>query len=226
MPVYLLDEELLFPDPQLGREDGLVAMGGDLSPSRLLLAYELGIFPWFSAPDPILWWSPDPRCVLCPKEIKVSNSMRNVLNQHPYKLTFDQDFLGVIKKCQNAKRDDDGTWITDEIIEGYVALHELGIGHSVEVWDGEDLVGGLYGLSLGRMFFGESMFSQKSNASKLALIHLCRQLSEWKFDLIDCQIYNDHLGSLGARNISRDSFLEKLENSLKFDTRKGSWKEA
>jgi len=223
MSVYLLSDELLFPDPQFAREDGLIAFGGDLTPSRLLLAYELGIFPWYSEPDPILWWSPDPRCVLFPDELKVSKSMRNVINQKRYSITFDQDFRGVMEKCQNATRDGEGTWITQEVISGYVALHELGVGHSVEVWEGDELVGGLYGLSLGRMFFGESMFSERSNTSKLALIYLMNKLKDWDFDLIDCQIYNEHLGSLGAREISRDTFLEKLENSLKFETRKGSW---
>ena len=149
--------------------------------------------------------------------------MRNVINQKRYSITFDQDFRGVMEKCQSAKRDGEGTWITQEIISGYVALHELGVGHSVEVWEGDDLVCGLYGLSLGRMFFGESMFSERSNTSKLALIYLMNKLKDWDFDLIDCQIYNDHLGSLGARKISRDTFLERLEHSLKFETRKGCW---
>lgn len=223
MSVYLLNEELVFPDPAIARQDGLVALGGDLSPTRLLLAYEMGIFPWYSEPDPILWWSPDPRCVLYLGEHKVSKSMRNFINQTNLRITVDLAFSEVMQGCQQAERDGEGTWISDDFLAAYRGIFELGIGHSVEVWDGEELVGGLYGLSIGKMFFGESMFSKTSNASKLALFHLVEILKGWNFDLIDCQVYNPHLGSLGARNISRGAFLELLRNSLKFETRTGRW---
>lgn len=226
MAVYMLNSELVFPDPQKANPDGLLAVGGDLTPTRLLLAYESGIFPWFSPPDPLLWWSPDPRCVIFTDKVKVSKSMRNVLNRNEFEITYDQDFLGVMSGCRSVERPgQDGTWITSEILEAYSNLHDLGMAHSVEAWYNGELVGGLYGVSIGKMFCGESMFANRSNASKVALIHLCRRLSSWGFELIDCQIYNDHLGSMGAEHISRAEFLKKLDLALEKDSIIGNWGE-
>jgi len=223
MPIYLLNEELIFPDPDEGSEEGILAVGGDLSPDRLLLAYEQGIFPWYSPPDPILWWSPDPRCVLFSEKLKVSKSMRNMFNQKKFTVSFDQSFVEVVRKCQNAKRNEEGTWITEDIIAAYTNLHDLGIAHSVEVWEGEVLVGGLYGVSMGTMFFGESMFASSSNASKVGFITLVQVLQKRGFKVIDCQVYNEHLGTLGAENISRKMFHKLLREALDHTTIQGSW---
>lgn len=224
MPVFLLNEDLVFPDPEAANPDGLLAIGGDLRPDRLLLAYEMGIFPWFSPPDPVLWWCPDPRCVLYCDQLKVSKSMRNVLNQGIFTVTFDEAFSEVMHGCKNTQRPgQDGTWITQDVIDSYTYLHRLGVAHSVEVWSRDQLVGGLYGVSLGTMFFGESMFSQVSNASKVGFIHLVRSLHAMGFTLIDCQIYNDHLGSLGAELIPRRQFLDTLATALDTDTLRGNW---
>jgi leucyl/phenylalanyl-tRNA--protein transferase len=220
--VLQLGSELWFPPAEHFGEDGLVAIGGDLSPARLLLAYERGIFPWSAPEDPLLWWCPDPRAVLQPQDVKVSKSMRNVLNQDLYTVTLDQDFEGVMRGC--ADRPDEGTWITEDFIHAYLNLHELGFAHSVEAWDSQgELVGGLYGVSLGSMFFGESMFAKASNASKVAFITLARQLRTWGFDWIDCQIMNPHLESLGACHIPRQGFLDVLSACLQQDTRRGPW---
>ena len=217
-----LGSELWFPPPEHFGEDGLVAIGGDLSAARLLLAYERGIFPWSAPEDPLLWWSPDPRAVVKPEDVKVSKSMRNVLNQSLYTVTFDEDFRGVMQGC--ADRPEEGTWITEDFIEAYLTLHDLGFAHSVEAWDGDGaLVGGLYGVSLGSCFFGESMFARASNASKVAFITLARELEQWGFDCIDCQIMNPHLESLGADHLARVDFLDLLERSLQKDTRRGQW---
>jgi len=217
-----LGSELWFPPAEHFGEDGLVAIGGDLSPARLLLAYERGIFPWSAPEDPLLWWSPDPRAIVHPSDIKVSKSMRNVLNQAQYTISFDRDFEGVMRGC--ADRPGEGTWITDDFVNAYLTLHELGFAHSVEAWnDDDDLVGGLYGVSLGSMFFGESMFARSSNASKVAFVTLARQLKRWKFDCIDCQIMNPHLESLGARHIQRNEFLSILSAALEQDTKRGTW---
>lgn len=224
MPVFLLNEDLVFPNPEEANADGLLAIGGNLRPDRLLLAYEMGIFPWFSPPDPVLWWCPDPRCVLYCNELKVSKSMRNVLNRGTFIVTFDEAFKRVMEGCRDAERaGQSGTWITDEVIASYTYLHRLGVAHSVEVWQAGELVGGLYGISLGRLFFGESMFANVSNASKVGFIYLVHRLKELGFPLIDCQIYNDHLGSLGARMISRATFLDTLASSLEHDTLRGNW---
>lgn len=224
MAVYMLNSELVFPDPRKANPDGLLAVGGDLTPTRLLLAYESGIFPWFSPPDPLLWWSPDPRCVIFTDKVKVSKSMRNVLNRNEFEVTYDKDFLGVMSGCRSVDRPgQDGTWITSEILEAYHNLHDLGMAHSIEVWHQGELVGGLYGVSIGKIFCGESMFANKSNASKVALIHLCRRLHKWGFELIDCQIYNDHLGSMGAEHISRAEFLQKLDEAMEKDSIIGNW---
>lgn len=214
MPIYLLPEdELVFPDPRLANPDGILAVGGDLSPERLLLAYRHGIFPWFNPGEPILWWSPDPRLVLFPPELKVSKSMRPYFNQRKFDWSIDRDFESVIRSCQKNRRKGQGggTWITEGIVSSFCQLHERGDAHSVEVWQEGELVGGLYGLALGRIFFGESMFTKVSNASKFGFICLVRQLEEWGFELVDCQQETRHLVSLGARKITRDDFMRYLD---------------
>lgn len=221
----MLNSECFFPEPEMASSEGLLALGGDLSPDRLLLAYQMGIFPWFSPGDPIMWWSPDPRCVLFPEQLKISKSMRNILNRKMFDITYDQAFDEVVVACGEAKRKEDGTWIGDEIRVAYSNLHLLGMAHSVEVWTEGELVGGLYGVAIGSIFFGESMFSKQNNASKAGLIHLLRD-SRFNFDMVDCQIYNDHLSSLGAIEISRAEFLRKLSDGLSSDTPKGNWNES
>lgn len=207
-----LTEKLSFPPVNQSNEEGLLAIGGDLSPERLILAYKSGIFPWFEAGDPILWWSPNPRMVLFFDDLVVSKSMRNILNRNTFKVTFNQDFRGVISNCQKIKREgQQGTWITNEMIEAYCKLNEMGIAKSVEVWQNEELVGGLYGVDLGNIFCGESMFSKVSNASKIAFITWSRHLKANNYKLLDCQIYNPHLESLGCGEISREDFMEILE---------------
>ena len=217
-----LGSELWFPPPEHYGDDGLVAIGGDLSPDRLLLAYERGIFPWSAPEDPLLWWCPEPRAILPPAQIKVSKSMRNVLNRGEYKTTFDQDFRGVMEGC--AHRPDEGTWITEDFVEAYAQLHALGFAHSVETWNQEgELVGGLYGVSLGSMFFGESMFARSSNASKVAFVQLARQLEQWGMECIDCQIMNPHLKTLGATHVPRAIFLDTLKHCMNAPTKRGTW---
>lgn len=190
--------------------NGLLAAGGDLSPERLLSAYRSGIFPWYATGQPILWWCPDPRTVLSPAELHISRSMRKFMRQTPFKVTMDQDFPAVMAACAAPRRDTDDTWITPAMQSAYTQLHTLGHAHSVEVWDNGELVGGLYGLALGRAFFGESMFSFRTNASKLAFISLAQHLSACGFMLIDCQMPTDHLFSLGARSLPRAGFLQQL----------------
>lgn len=201
-----------FPDPvnALDEPDGLLALGGDLSPERILAAYQHGIFPWFNPGDPILWWSPNPRTVVFPEQLHISKSLRKTLRKGIYRVTFDNCFRDVMNACAGPRHYADGTWISDEIIEGYCALHKRGFAHSVEVWREEELVGGLYGMALGRVFFGESMFSRADNASKVGFAHLVRQLLAWDFQLIDCQVANDHLFSLGAIEIPREEFQQML----------------
>lgn len=225
MPVFWLDEEqLVFPSPRLANADGILAVGGDLSPERILLAYSLGIFPWYNEGDPILWWSPDPRFVLFPRELKVSKSMRPYFNQGKFQVTLDSQFRNVIEACQGQNRPGQGgTWITPEMLEAYCRLHELGFAHSVEVWQDGQLVGGLYGLSLGKVFFGESMFARVANASKFGFITLVRTLEELGFTLIDCQQETEHLGSLGARSIPREDFQDLLERYAHEGTIRGNW---
>ncbi|WP_443945629.1 leucyl/phenylalanyl-tRNA--protein transferase [Pedobacter sp. AW1-32] len=203
----LPDDELIFPDPALAEEDGLLAIGGDLSTERLLLAYQNGIFPWFSEGEPILWYSPHERCVIYPDRIKISKSMRKVMASGIFEISIDRAFADVIYNCAETPRNgQEGTWITTEMQEAYVALHQKGYAHSVEVWMDKTLVGGLYGIKVNDVFCGESMFSQVSNASKAALIFL----SELNVDLIDCQMPNDHLMSLGAEMIKRELFVQYL----------------
>jgi leucyl/phenylalanyl-tRNA--protein transferase len=210
--VFGLDElYLAFPDPALADPDGLLAIGGDLSAERLKNAYASGIFPWFSAGDPILWFAPHERCVIFPERVKISKSMRKVLLSEQFRITWDQAFEQVIKACASidrTKQGQDGTWITDDMQEAYLNLHQLGMAHSVEVWQGQELVGGLYGVIVNQVFCGESMFSQVSNASKVALISLCRS---GQFKLIDCQLPNPHLMSLGAELIPSQEYLKILK---------------
>ena len=225
MPVFLLTQDLVFPNPMHADEQGLLAVGGDLSMDRLLLAYESGIFPWYNDDQPLLWWSPDPRCVLQPSEVKVSKSMRNVLNRADFEVTADQAFPEVIRACMDTRKRE-GTWLNEDMVSAYINLHRLGIAHSIEVWRGDALVGGLYGLSLGNLFFGESMFSKANNMSKVAFICLARGLERWGMPLIDCQVENDHLISLGAQAMPRAEFLEHLRRGMEAPTRRGSWSDA
>jgi leucyl/phenylalanyl-tRNA--protein transferase len=213
MPIFRLSDDLIFPHPSLAEEDGLLAVDGDLSPERLILAYRSGIFPWFSEDEPMLWWSPDPRFILYPKDIKISHSMKKLLKKNTYKISFDTCFREVISNCSNLRKES-GTWITNDMIEAYCKLHELGYAHSVEAWYEDKLVGGLYGISIGKCFFGESMFSTMSNASKAAFITLCKKLEEQGYTMVDCQVYTEHLESLGAVNISREKFLEFIEEGI------------
>lgn len=198
----------------LREPNGLLAAGGDLSPGRLLAAYRHGCFPWYQDGQPLLWWSPDPRMVLFPAELHVSRSLGKCLRQQRLRVTFDQDFPSVIAACAATRSYADGTWITDEMQQAYLRLHQLGHAHSVEVWDGEQLVGGLYGLAMGQLFFGESMFSWRDNASKVGFVSLVRQLQVWGFVLIDCQMHTQHLQSLGARPIPRSAFADYLQQHL------------
>lgn len=210
--MYFLTRELYFPSAEKASPEGIVAIGGDLSPERLLLAYRNGIFPWFEDDEPILWWSPPERMVLFPDELKISKSMRNIINRGIFRVTFNTAFREVISNCRSIKRDGQpGTWITPDMVEAYCDLNELGIAKSVEVWQGDELVGGLYGVDLGHIFCGESMFSKVSNASKIAFIALTKQLYIANYRLLDCQVYNEHLESLGAREIEREDFLEILK---------------
>ena len=210
--MYYLTDELFFPPVDSALTEGILAFGGDLSSERLMLAYRNGIFPWFNIDEPILWWSPDPRMVLFLDEFRVSKSMRNVLNKNIFKVTFNQDFSAVIRNCQQANRmGQEGTWISNQMISAYQKLFELGHAKSVEVWQNEELVGGLYGVDLGHVFCGESMFSKVSNASKVAFISLVSYLKANRYDLLDCQVYNEHLASLGCREINRADFIKIIK---------------
>ena len=225
MTVYRLDERIVFPPPEEADPDGLLAVGGDLSPERLLRAYADGIFPWYDEGLPILWHSPDPRMVMRPAELRVTRSLAKRARQAPYALRLDTAFADVIRHCANTPRPGQrGTWITDEMQAAYVALHERGVAHSAEAWEDGILVGGLYGVSLGSAFFGESMFAHATDASKLCFVALVRQLADWGFDLIDCQVHTDHLARFGATEWPRDAFLDALHVSLAHDTRKGPWR--
>lgn len=209
--MYFLSRELYFPSVTQASPEGIVAIGGDLSAERLMLAYRSGIFPWFEDDEPILWWSPPERMVLFLDELKVSKSMRNIINRKQFRITFNTAFRNVITNCRDIKRDGQpGTWITDDMTEAYCRLHEMGFAKSVEVWQDDELVGGLYGIDLGHIFCGESMFSKVSNASKIGFIALVQQLKLANYRLLDCQVHNNHLESLGAREINRDDFLAIL----------------
>lgn len=223
MPVYRLTKHLLFP-PVHHAEDGLLAVGGDLSPKRLLLAYANGIFPWYSGDEPILWWSPDPRTILAPEEFHVSQSLKKALKRGVFRVTLDTAFEQVVSGCARAPRKrEQGTWITPEMKTAYTRLHRSGFAHSIECWQEEALAGGLYGVSLGACFFGESMFSRVPNASKVALATLVELCKRWEFEFIDCQLSSPHLIRLGAKEIPRDDYLRLLRRALHGKTRRGKW---
>jgi leucyl/phenylalanyl-tRNA--protein transferase len=224
MPIYVLTDDIIFPPVHLATPEGLLAVGGDLSPQRLLLAYKNGIFPWYSDDDPILWWSPDPRLVLYPSELKISRSLKKTIRKSQYKVTMDAHFQQVVESCaQTRSKNRQGTWITSDMAQAYTRLHRIGYAHSVETWYRDEIVGGLYGVSLGRCFFGESMFSTMADASKVALVTLRDYLQKREFDLIDCQLPTDHLIRLGARKITRNAFICQLNHSLEHPTLKGPW---
>jgi leucyl/phenylalanyl-tRNA--protein transferase len=215
MAVFRLTEDLLFPPPALAEEDGLLAVGGDLSKERILLAYSMGIFPWYSDGSPVLWWSPDPRLVLIPEELKISRSLSQVIKKGVFSVTMDTAFERVIRSCAEINRKgQQGTWITEEMLGAYISLHSAGYAHSVESWEQGELVGGLYGIALGKAFFGESMFAIKSNASKVAFVTLVQYLKKLNFSFIDCQVTTEHLKSLGAKEIDRKKFLQMLKKAL------------
>jgi leucyl/phenylalanyl-tRNA--protein transferase len=224
VPVFRLDERLGFPSPALA-EDGLLAVGGDLRPERLLLAYASGIFPWYDDRQPILWHSPDPRMVLEAGNLHVPVSLRKTMRRCPYRLTLDSAFDEVIQGCAAARRTEGpGTWITPEMIAAYTELHRLGFAHSAEAWAGEELAGGLYGVSLGGAFFGESMFARRPDASKIAFVALVDQLARWGIRLVDCQVHTGHLERFGAEEWPRSRYLEALRKALEEKTRRGSWR--
>ena len=209
--MYLLSSDLVFPPVQLADQDGVLAIGGDLSTERLLLAYKSGIFPWYNQGEPIIWYSPNPRMVLFPKNLKISKSMQQIIRKNEFKITFNQNFSEVIRNCKTIFREGQGgTWITNEMQQAYLKLYNLGIAKSVEVWKENELVGGLYGIDLGHIFCGESMFSKVNNASKIAFVYLVQKLEKENYQLIDCQVYNNHLASLGAEEITRNEFLKFL----------------
>jgi leucyl/phenylalanyl-tRNA---protein transferase len=223
MPVFRLDERLAFPPVHLA-EDGLLAVGGDLKPERLLLAYTRGIFPWYGENLPILWHSPDPRMVMTTRDLVVQRSLRKAIRKQPYRLTMDQAFRKVLLACADAPRPgQDGTWLIPEMVDAYTKLFDLGFAHSVEAWHGDTLVGGLYGVSLGTAFFGESMFAHAPDASKIAFVASVHQLDAWSIGLIDCQVHTEHLARFGAREISRGAYLERLTEALDEPTKRGRW---
>ena len=224
MSVYRLTDKIIFPPPEYADEDGLLAVGGDLSEERLLLAYAMGIFPWYSEDSPILWWSPDPRLILIPKEVRVSRSLKQTIKKGIYEVTMDKAFDRVVRSCAEVHRKKDGkTWITQDMFDAYLRLHGSGVAHSVESWYRRELAGGLYGVALGGAFFGESMFTKRTDASKVAFVNLVHYLLQWDFELIDCQVTTEHLMSLGAKNVSRSKFLGILRHALRRQTRRGIW---
>ena len=224
MPVYLLPDEPVFPPPSEAEPDGLIAVGGDLSPQRLLNAYSEGIFPWFRDEDDIFWYSPDPRMVLIPHELRISPSLQRVIRSGRFEIRMDTAFEDVVKACASAPREgQDGTWIDSGFIEAYTGMHELGFAHSIEAYLNGDLEGGLYGLSIGRAFFGESMFHKASNASKVALYHLVEKVKTWQFHFIDCQVETELLKFMGAKPMPRVEYLERLKTAVGFPSHKGNW---
>ncbi|MGB2692650.1 MAG: leucyl/phenylalanyl-tRNA--protein transferase [Thermodesulfobacteriota bacterium] len=225
MTVYLLDDSLVFPNPSHAEETGLLAVGGDLRVERLLLAYKNGIFPWYSKGDPIMWFSPDPRLIIFLDDLHVPTKLKKIIKSKVFEVRFDTSFHDVITKCSKSdRRGQEGTWITDDMIEAYIKLHNEGYAHSVETFHEGKLVGGLYGVSLGGVFFGESMFFEMSNASKIALFSLVEKLREWNFDFVDSQVPNDHMISLGGKEVERAVFLNLLKSSMLKQTKLGKWK--
>lgn len=224
MAIYAIpNDDIWFPPENLyDDQNDIIGVGGDLSTARLLTAYNMGIFPWYNEPDERLWWCPRERCVLFYGQEKVSHSMRNLMNKQLYQVTMDTHFTGVLDGCRGGERACE-TWLIDEMYEAYHRLHEEGIAHSVEVWEGDQLVGGLYGVSLGHMFYGESMFSRKSNTSKLAFIHLAKYLGSKGWKMLDCQVVTSHLLSLGCTGIPRAQFLQTLKEELAYETIRGKW---
>jgi leucyl/phenylalanyl-tRNA--protein transferase len=215
MPVYRLTKKLVFPPPEGAEDDGLLAIGGDLSVERLVLAYSMGIFPWYSDTYPILWWSPDPRLILIPAELKVSRSLRQTIRKGLYRVTTNTAFEEVIRNCATiSRKGEQGTWITEEMMAAYIRLHQAGYAHSVEAWDGDELAGGFYGVMMGKAFFGESMFAKKSDASKVAFATYAAALAEKGFELIDCQVTTDHMKRFGAKEIPRALFMQYLKDAL------------
>ncbi len=224
MPIYLLTDSIDFPAPQLARKDGLLALGGDLSQQRLLLAYRSGIFPWYCLGEPILWWSPDPRLLLYPSEIRVSKSLGKTIKKDVFRITFDTVFPCVIQQCAQSRLErGEPTWIVPEMINAFCKLYESGYAHSVEAWQNGELVGGLYGLSIGRCFSGESMFAKVNNASKVALVYLVEFLRRKGFHMLDCQVSTPHLIRFGARPVPRGNFLKQLENAIMTPDLTGKW---
>lgn len=224
MPIFRLVDDMVFPPPDYADPSGLIAVGGDLSSERLLEAYRVGIFPWYSEDQPILWWSPDPRFVLKLEDFKISRSLRKTLRKKAFLVTFDRVFDDVIAACAQAPREgQSGTWITPEMQQAYINLHGLGYAHSVETWFEGELVGGLYGVSLGKAFFGESMFHRKTDASKIALAVLVEKLKNWGFHFVDSQMATDHMHHLGAKEIPRRIFLKRLQSALRHSTKRGKW---
>jgi len=214
----------VFPDPELAEPNGLLGVGGDLDPARVLLAYRIGIFPWYSEGQPVLWWSPDPRMVLPTAELKVRRSLGKRVRQRRFQITLDTAFEEVVDACRTVPRPgQEGTWITDDMVDAYVALHRLGHAHSVEAWQEGELVGGLYGVSVGDLYCGESMFARASDASKVAFVHLVRQLERWGMPLVDCQVYTDHLARFDAREIPRAEYLERIEPLVAAQRPPGRW---
>ncbi len=226
MPVFLLSKQLLFPPPRLAEKDGLLAVGGDLTMERLLLGYREGIFPWYSENEPIMWWSPDPRLVLYPAELHLSSSLKKKLRQHSFRITADKAFPEVIAACAAVRsKQRTATWITDDMLQAYICLHQAGFAHSIEAWQGDRLAGGLYGIALGKCFFGESMFAYISDASKVAFVHLVQHLAAGGYHFIDCQVVTGHLQRLGAREIPRAQFLRELKKALLSETVCGKWED-
>lgn len=220
-----LDTDTPFPalNKALDQPNGLLAVGADLSPQRLITAYSQGIFPWFNENDPIMWWSPDPRMVLFPNELKISRSLRKIIKKHSFEIRTDTAFREVMQNCAAPRPNASGTWINSKMIDAYTELHELGIAHSVEAWFDQELVGGLYGVALGKMFYGESMFAKVDNASKIAFVHLVYQMHKWNFGMIDCQMKTAHLASFGAREIPRREFIHKLKELLNYKNTHHKW---
>lgn len=219
------DDDSPFPRPSnaLREPDGLLALGGNLSPTRLLIAYRQGVFPWYGEDQPILWWSPDPRTVFFPDQLRIPRSLRKTIRRKPFELRMDTAFEPVMRACAEPRKDHQGTWISEDMVAAYTTLHHLGFAHSVEAWRGGELVGGLYGVALGRVFFGESMFSRATDASKVAFMHFSAQLRDWGFGLIDGQVHNPHLIRLGAVEIAREDFLAQLDELADDEQRHGPW---